>query len=306
VALKLEVVPEKAVVIRRGESIVAASWFGPAVLRPYVYPFLGPGDVELTRLGHPLDPVGHSHHRSIWMGHHDVAGANFWEEAAGAGRIEQRAATVRAAEGESVSVLLDCVWRTADGKALLAEARGLTFHDLAGGELALEIDTVLQPPEEGAKPVVLGDTPFGLLGIRVARTLRVADGLGGAILNSNEGQDERGCFWQHAEWCDYSGPAPIPAPRDSKLEPGKLPAVVAGIACFNHPANSDADTLWHVRDDGWMGPCISKGAPRTIVAGAPLRARYYILAHAGHPWDARVPERHRAWRATAAKPKDEK
>lgn len=186
----------------------------------------------------------------------------------------------------------------------LAEARTLTFLDLAAGELALEIDNELRPAKaentgEKEKPVVLGDTPFGLLGIRVARTLRVADGLGGLILNSNEGQDERGCFAQHAEWCDYSGPVPLPAAPGAKLEAGKLPAAVVGIACFNHPKNSPDDTFWHVRDDGWMGPSISKGSPRTIPPDGSLRARYHLIGHGGRAWEAQIPERYRAWRRQA-------
>ena len=39
-----------------------------------------------TRLDHPIDPVGHSHHRSIWIGHRDVGGHNFWEDSSRAGR----------------------------------------------------------------------------------------------------------------------------------------------------------------------------------------------------------------------------
>ena len=209
-ALQLEIVPEKAVVIRREKTIVAASWFGPGVIRPFIYPFLGPGDRELTRLGHPLDPVGHSHHRSIWIGHHDVSGVSFWEEAPSRGRIEQTGAAVRAAAGDQVSVILDCVWKAADGRSILNEKRGLAFTDLGRGELALEIEVELRPASnEKDAAVTLGDTPFGLLGIRVARTMRVAEGLGGLIVNSQEAENEQGCFWQHADWCDYSGPVPL-------------------------------------------------------------------------------------------------
>ncbi len=141
-ALRIEIVPEKAVVVFREKTIVAASWFGPTVLRPYVYPFLGPGDRELTRLGHPLDPLGHSHHRSIWIGHHDVSGVNFWEESSRAGRIAQTAAAIGAAEGNEVRVVLDCSWTAPDGKAILIEKRALAFIDLDEGELAIEIDAV--------------------------------------------------------------------------------------------------------------------------------------------------------------------
>jgi hypothetical protein len=330
----VEVVPEKAVVVRRGKTVVAASWFGPGVLRPYIYPLLGPGDREATRLGHPEDPVGHSHHRSVWIGHHSVNGADFWGESPQAGRIEQRKAALERAEGAVVSFSLDLVWRTAEGKALLEERRSLSFEDLPGGELALDIDTVLRPagaagaPGAESEAVVLGDTPFGLLGIRVARTMRPAEGLGGKLINSNEAEGEKECFWQHAVWVDCSGPVPLaggpdpgtpssggagakpappgtlPAPEigpgrggaGAKPPPGTLPAADLGIVCFDHDDNTVEDTIWHVRDDGWMGPCISKGAPRTIPPSGSLRARYRLEVHAGGPLAARVADRYRAWR----------
>lgn len=300
-SLRIEIIPEKAVVISRDKTVVAASWFGPNVMRPYIYPFLGPNDREVTRLGHPLDPVSHSHHRGIWLGHHDVAGVSFWEEAAGAGRIEQTRARVGTKEGEVVDVVLECTWRTARGEALLDEARSLRFLDLPLGQLALEIDTTLRA-SSADRPVLLGDTPFGVLGLRVARTMRVAEGLGGRILNSQEAENEAGCFWQHATWCDYSGPVPLSGlvsapPPESPDGRVALPAAVVGIACFDHPENSREGTLWHVRDDGWLGPAATKGAPRTIRRDEPLRLRYRIEAHAGHAEDARLSARYRAWRS---------
>jgi hypothetical protein len=290
----MEIVPGKALVVRREKTIVAASWFGGGALRPYIHPFLGPRDLELTRLGHPADPVSHSHHRSIWIGHRDVSGLNFWEEVAGAGRIEQTSATVRTARGEEVRAELQCEWRADDGRRILLEKRGLSFHDLGGGELALEIEIELAPA--GKDPVTLGDTPFGLLGIRVARTISVAERLGGQVLNSQEAEDEAGCLAQHADWCDYSGPIPLPGPRKEAGGAEALPAAMVGIACFNHPANSPSEPLWQVRDDGWMGPSISRGEARSIPAGGSLRARYRIEAHAGRPGEAGIAERYRRWR----------
>jgi hypothetical protein len=53
--------------------------------------------------------------------------------------------------------------------------------------------------------VTLGQTPFGLLGVRMAKSIGVADG-GGRILNSEGGVNEVGCFRKAARWVDYSGP----------------------------------------------------------------------------------------------------
>ena len=295
--LKLEHVPGKAVVVRRGQTIASACWIGAENLRPYVYPFLGPENRELTRLDHPLDPVSHSHHKSIWIGHHDVGGHNFWEDSPRAGRIEVEDVQLPAAQGESVTVRLKCTWRPRGAEAVLEEDRRLTFSEIAGGGLSLDIDLRLRATAK-ERPVKLGDTPFGLLGIRVARTLRVEERLGGLIFNSSEAENEAGCFWQHAEWCDYSGPVPLAGASDkpSARSPSTLPSMIAGIACFDHPENSPLDTFWHTRDDGWMGPCISKGQPRVVSFDDGLRARYRIESHAERPWRAGIGGRYRAWR----------
>lgn len=297
--LQLSIVPEKAIVVRRERTIVAASWFGRWIRRPYIYPFLGPGRTETTRLGHPMDPVGHSHHRSIWIGHASVGGVDFWGDSPRSGHIVQEEILERSAgSGERVEALVRCSWKSQEGREILRENRRLTFHDLPGDELALDLDMELRAPGE---KVELGVTNFGLLGIRVARTLRVQEGLGGTIVNSEEAENESGCFGQHALWCDYSGPVPlagdlIPGPPGEKASAGELAAAVLGVACFDHPANGVEESLWHVRDDGWMGPSFTRTSPRTVEKDRPLRLRYRIIAHAGHAWQASIGERYRAWR----------
>ena len=62
-----------------GET-VAKYQYDAAVGRPFVYPFVGPAGRGLTRIGHPHDPHGHRHHRSIWITHVDVGGVNFWAD----------------------------------------------------------------------------------------------------------------------------------------------------------------------------------------------------------------------------------
>ena len=84
---------------------------------------------------------------------------------------------------------MQCTWRPPGAEALLEEDRRLTFSEIAGGGLALDIDLRLRAAAKD-KPVKLGDTPFGLLGIRVARTLRVEEKLGGLIYNSSEAENE--------------------------------------------------------------------------------------------------------------------
>ena len=58
-------------------------YFGPGLDRPFLYPIVGPAGRSLTRMGHPHDPVTHSHHNSVWITHHDVNGHDFWVDTSG-------------------------------------------------------------------------------------------------------------------------------------------------------------------------------------------------------------------------------
>ena len=78
----------------------------------------------------------------------------------------------------------------------------------------------------------------GLLGVRMAKSIGVADG-GGRILNSEGGVNEVGCFRKAARWVDYSGP--VTADVDE------------GINLLDHPQNLHHPVEFHVRNDGWMG-----------------------------------------------------
>ena len=90
-ALKLEVVPRKAVVVRRGKAIVAACWFGPDVRRPYVYPFIGPHGLGMTRsfpikTGVPGESHDHPHQKPMFFAYGWVNGVNFFAESPGCGK----------------------------------------------------------------------------------------------------------------------------------------------------------------------------------------------------------------------------
>jgi hypothetical protein len=50
----------------------------------------------------------------------------------------------------------------------------------------------------------IGKTPFGMIGVRMAKSIGVHDG-GGRIINSNGQINEEEVFWKSARWVDYSG-----------------------------------------------------------------------------------------------------
>ena len=100
----------------------------------------------------------------------------------------------------------------------------------------------------------------------MAKTIGVHDG-GGRILSSEGNLNEPQVHWKQARWVDYSGPM-------TKTESG-------GVTLFDHPINPSHPSHFHVRDDGWMGACISYEAPRTIKVDEKLKLRYGLWVHAG-------------------------
>lgn len=98
----------------------------------------------------------------------------------------------------------------------------------------------------------------------MARTLGVNDG-GGRIRNSEDGVNEKEILWKQARWVDYSGPI-----ENDKIE---------GITLFDHPANPNHPSYFHVRNDGWMGASLTFDGPREITSDEPLRIRYGLYVH---------------------------
>ena len=154
--------PHHQVSFERDGVALARLHFDPNDRRPFVFPLLGPAGRSLTRLGHPHDPITHSHHNSVWISHHDVNGVSFWEDR-GQGRIVvERVEELEDGSDEAAVVTL-AQWR-ADGTPVLSERRRTAMHLLQNGEWLLIID--LRLTVTGTNAVTLGKTPFGLLGVR--------------------------------------------------------------------------------------------------------------------------------------------
>lgn len=232
--------------------------------RPFLFPINGPSGRSLTRMGHPHDPVTHSHHNSVWISHHDVDGLSSWDDSGQLRIVHQRIEEFTDSENDASAVALSH-WQTASGEVRLIERRRLTVQALPKDEWLLIIDLQLAARE---KPVTFGKTPFGLIGVRMAKTIGVTDG-GGVIRNSQGGVNEKEAFWKSARWVDYSGPI--------------TPRATEGITLLDHPLNPGHPAVFHVRDDGWMGASLTFEAPRTVSPGRAVNLRYALYIHAGQP-----------------------
>ena len=265
--------PDYQASFERNGVEVARYYFNPSLKRPFIFPVIGPSGRSLTRIGHPHDPEGHSHHTSVWISHYDVNGVNFWNDRGGTGRIIHQRIDRFVDGQEAASALTVNAWTSNSGTVILMERRRITVQALANNELMLTIDMLFEP--QGGD-VTFGKTPFGLIGVRMAKTIGVYDG-GGTIRNSEGAVDEPGVFWKRARWVDYSGPITATARE--------------GITLMDHPANPNHPTFFHVRRDGWMGSSLTLDAPRTVTRGKPLRLRYGLYVHNGIPALKAIEER---------------
>jgi len=249
--------------------------FAATQRRAFWYPIVGPAGRSYTRMGHPHDPVSHSHHNSVWISHNDVGGVSFWADS-GKGRIVHRRVEQYFDSPTEAWMLTSGAWQTHDGKELMLERRRACVQPLG---------VQLEAPPAGS--VTLGKTPFGFIGVRMAKTIGVHDG-GGRILNSAGQINEKQCFRKPAKWVDYSGPVTTGA--------------AGGITLMDHPTNPDHPTPFHVRGDGWMGACLTLNRPLAIQKGKPLRLRYGLWVHAGVPKLDQIEARWRAFARTDLPP----
>jgi hypothetical protein len=257
--------PEYQASFQRNGVEVARYWFSPSLHRPFIFPVIGPSGRSLTRMSHPQAPQGHSHHNSVWIADDNINGVDFWSDREEAGRIIHQTIERFTDDQDAGSSLTVNAWTTKSGTVLLTERRLITVQALADDELMLIIDLQLEPRDAS---VTFGKTPFGLIGVRMAKTIGVDDG-GGTIRNSEGAVDEPNIFWKRAKWVDYAGP--ITAQADE------------GITLMDHPANPNYPTFFHVRRDGWMGSSLTLDAARTVTKGKPLRLRYGLYVHQGIP-----------------------
>lgn len=235
--------PHHEIAFERDGFELARFHYDPNDIRPFVFPVLGPAGRSLTRMGHPRDPATHSHHNSVWISHNDVNGVSFWEDR-GKGRIIVQRVEAFEDGPDEAAVITVAQWR-AEGVPLMNERRRTAMHLLSDGEWLLIIDLQLVP--SGTNSVTLGKTPFGLLGVRMAKPIGVHDG-GGMIRNAEGGVNEKGVLWKPTRWADYSGPITASARE--------------GITVMDHPSNPNHPSVFHARDDGWMGASLTFDAPR--------------------------------------------
>jgi len=240
--------------------------FSPLVPRPYFFPVRGPSGESLTRMGHPGAP-NHDHHRSLWFAHNDLLGQDFWSENK-PGRIVQKQWYAIEDHDDYARLAVELHWLDGhDPKPLARQDLFMTLRPL-GDEWTLELQSDFRGGGEG---VAFAQNNFGVLGLRVAKSLSAVFGAG-KITGSDGAQGEKVLFGQPNRWLDYSGPIGYDATGAPRVE---------GLSLIDHRLNPAHPTKWHVRDDGWIGPSLSRDAAVSLSPQTPLVVRYLLVVHSG-------------------------
>jgi hypothetical protein len=230
--------------------------------RPFFYPLNGPSGRSLTRMGHPGAP-NHDHHLSVWFAHHKVTGVDFWGMNSPAVIRQQEWMAYH--DGDDAALMaVHLHWLDGHDPAPLLDQQLVARVSPAGpNETFLELQATFSPRAESLE---FGKTNFGIVAVRVAKAISAHFGSG--QLTDAEGRvGEPAIFGTRSRWMDYSGEI--------------LPGTPEGITLFDHPANPNFPSHWHVREDGWMGPSLCFDQPRTTTRENPLTVRYLLLAHGG-------------------------
>lgn len=275
--------------------------------KPHFYPLIGPTGEGLTR-GFPMDPQpdeprDHPHHLSVFFGHRNVNGIDFWASelhtektrAAGmrGGEVRQVAMNGLQVGGDGVTLRVRNEWLDDHGAKFCEDARVYRLSRLANGDLTLDWDMTIRATETD---LTFADDKDGTMAFRVIPTLQVkaAKESGrpatGHILNS-EGVRDADAWGKRAKWIDYFG-------VDRKGNP-------VGMAMFDHPENLRHPTWWHARD---YGLCAANPfgihhfeqkeehtGDYTVKKGESLRFRYRLLLHRGEGDAKHLEEAWKSW-----------
>lgn len=246
--------------------------FDPARKRPFWYPLQTTLAPSLVRMGHPHDPVGHRYHYGVWITHSSVNGVNFWDDELDNGKDKIRGSiqlqrVLGLWDGDDGADMLALIHWVAerDKHVVLIEKRYIQVRPSPGAaSWLLIVDSDFTAPK--GRTATFDPSGFGLLSVRMAKTIGVHDG-GGRILNSEGQVNEEQVFRKPARWCDYSGRLTSQA--------------LAGVCLFNHPQNPQHPTAFHVRNDGWMCSCLSLEKPVEVRDETPLHVRNGLWVHEG-------------------------
>ena len=257
-----------------------ADGLGLPYSRPFFFPVLASDGTAVTSdQAHDPSKDHHPHHRSMWVAHGDVNGANHWA-LDGEKTPKQRHIAFTKVDGDTIEEQLE--WEGLTKEPILKETRTFRFYGFKDGSRGVDFKIVLTPV---SAPVILGDTKeAGLCSVRMANAISAKP----TLTNSKGATEEKEMWGKPADWCDESG---------------EINGKTYGIAILDHPENPRFPTCWHVRAYGLMsanpfglhdfdGKANPKGAGAlTIEKDKPVTFKYRVIIHTGDAKSANLDEK---------------
>ncbi len=255
--------------------------------KPILWPIVGPTGHEMTR-AFPMRQdastltTDHVHHRSMWFGHGDVNGKDFWLEEKNSGVI-QHVEFVKVEQEPTPLIVTRNEWINDEQNKVCSDLRAVRFYE-DGERRWIDFDITLI--NDSTEPITFGDTKEGSFGIRVADSMRVDSGPSGHIVNAMEMTNED-AWGKTAAWVDYQGTV------DESNE-------LVGIAVLNHPNSFRFPTYWHVRTYGlFAANCFGlhnfrnsrdEDGAYVLEPEQSISFFYRVVLHRGDEQQARIPE----------------
>jgi hypothetical protein len=285
--VEIEDIGDGKLEVRIGGKLLTRYHYGHEWPRPFLYPFIGPGDAAVTRHYPMREDVpderhDHPHHRSVWVAYGEINGTDNWSENEGHACMRHR--RFEEVTGGPIFGRIRSVnsWVSSEGAKQMEDVREFTFY-YCESERLVDVDVRFLATDGD---VHIGDTKEGgVLSVRVASSM---DGdRGGMIVNSRGGVTEAQTWGKPAEWVDYSGPV-----GDKTM----------GITIMDSPVSFRYPSRWHVRDYGlftanpfalkYYEPDKGVNGDHTIPSGGEIGFKYRVYVHDGNTEQAQVKERY--------------
>jgi hypothetical protein len=249
---------------------------GREYVRPFFYPVLASDGTPVT--ADQNTSKEHPHHRSMWVSHGDVNGADHW---AYTQKPSPKQRHVKFDKVEGDTIVQQLVWESKDLQPMLNETRTFRFFAYPDGSRGVDFTSSFTPV---SGPVTFGDTKeAGLCSVRVAKSISDKP----TLTNSASAVGEKSIWGKKAAWCDLSG-----------MINGKP----YGIAILDHPTNHRHPTEWHAREYGLLSANpfglhdytkgVAKGTGNlTMQPGTTTTFRHRVVIHPGDAKAANLDEK---------------
>lgn len=256
---------------------------GRPFVRPYFYPVRAADGVEVTS-DQVLAGGDHPHHRSLWVSHGDVNGADHWSFAQKP-EPKQRHVSFKKIGGDGFVEELEWEKKGGDG-VLLRETRAIRFFATDDGQRGIDFTLSFTPA--GKDRVTFGDTKeAGLCAVRVKKSISDKP----TLTNARGQAGEKQVWGKPAEWCDLSG---------------AIDGKPYGVAVLDHPTNPRHPSTWHAREYGLLAANIfglhdfdknaKKGAGDFVIEpGTTVIFRYRVVIHTGDARSAQLDEKFKTY-----------